>query len=307
MNRYLFSLSSILLAALVFCSLSVFAQTTPPQLDTWDVQIWPEYDEPSVLVIASGSLSAETTPPQQLRIPLPADATVHAVAYPGPEGNLLTLPWNTEASATGQTLVFDLDQLRFVVEYYTDSITPPPNRSFDLDLVTPYAVQRASLALRQPSRSIDLQVTPAMAEGGPDGLGNPTYALELGALTAGQVVPVQVSYTKTDAEPSVAGLAVDETPAASGAGAQDWLPVTLGAVVGLLAGAAALYLWKQRNATGVSRQARRRAARKQGAAPSRASTGRAAPGGSSTRFCVQCGQQFEGNDRFCRNCGAARR
>jgi hypothetical protein len=309
MTRYQLFICVTALALVLGGTLPGSAQSLPLRLATWDVQIWPEYDDPSVLVIAAGSLAAETPAPQQLRIPIPAGARVHAVAFPGPEGNLLTLPWSAETDASGQTLVFALDQPRFVVEYYADILAPPPSRSFDLDLVAPYAVQQASLALRQPSRASNLQVTPAMAEGGLDGLGNPTYALELGALEAGQAVPVRVSYTKADAEPSVAGLEVDETPAAAADGsAQSSLPVIIGVAAGLLAGAAALYLWTRRRSAGASRQARRRTARKQGTALLRPPTGSAAPGGAAlNRFCVQCGQKFEGSDRFCRNCGAARR
>jgi hypothetical protein len=177
-------------------------------LATWDVQVWPEYDQPTVLVIATGSVVTGTTFPQSLSFPLPADASIHAVAYPGEAGNLLTLPWTTEAGPAGQAVVFELNQPHFVVEYYADILSVPPNRSFDLDLGIPYAAQQATVTLRQPARASALQVTPAMAAAGVDELGNPTYALDLGPLAAGQSVPFQVSYTKVDGEPSrpAAGL-----------------------------------------------------------------------------------------------------
>lgn len=299
MKRQLVILAFTALVSVVGAVLPATAQTEAPQLATWDVQLWPEYDQPSVLVIVTGAVAEETVLPQTLRVPLPAGARLHAVAYPDATGNLLTLPWTTETGADGQTVVFELNQPRFVIEYYADILSPPPSRSFALDLATPYAAQQASLALRQPSRASRLQVTPAMAAGGTDDLGNPTYMLELGALQAGQRVPVQVSYTKADARPSLAGAAADGPPG--------WLPWAIGAALGLAVGAVAVYFLLRRRKARGSRQARRRDARKQGAPAPRAPASAPASGAAGDKFCVQCGQRFEANDRFCRHCGASRR
>ncbi|MEI2691300.1 MAG: zinc ribbon domain-containing protein [Anaerolineae bacterium] len=288
------------------------AQGSPPVLATWDVQIWPEHDKPTVLVIATGAVVTGTTFPQPMSLPLPPGASIHAVAYPGEAGNLLTLPWTIEAGPAGQSVVFDLNQPRFVVEYYADILSPPPNRSFELDLGIPYAAQQASATLRQPARASALQVTPAMTAAGMDDLGNPTYTLALGSLAAGQSVPFQISYTKADAEPSklpAAPAPVDVPAPAPAAEGQSWLPLALGLAVGALAGMALLYFVLNRRSTAGSRQARRRDARRKGDrsdAP-RSGISKSADSTASQQFCVQCGQKFDLNDRFCRGCGATRR
>lgn len=301
------ALGILLLALATIAPFPGAAQALPPQLAAWDVQVWPEYDDPAVLVIATGTLSEETPLPQTVSIPIPAGSRVHAVAYPDATGNLLTLPWRADPGASGQDVIFDLNQPRFVVEYYADILSPPPNRRFDLNLVAPYLVQQASLTLRQPSRASNFQVTPAMAAGVLDGLGNPTYTLELGPLQAAQSVSVQVSYTKADAEPSVTGLAVVDTPAVASGSEPGWLTLLIGAVVGLLIGVGVVYLVWRRRERGSSRQARRRDARKKGREPMRSPVAGSPPAAVSNKFCVQCGQKFEGNDRFCRKCGAQRR
>ena len=308
MKDYLVSfLTAVMLLALAVTALPAAGQASPPVLSTWDTQVWPEYDQPSVLVITSGTLAEGTAFPQQIRLPIPANATIHAVAYPEASGNLLSLAWTSEPDAEGQTVVFDLDQPRFVVEYYADILSPPSSRSFDLTLVAPYEAQQASLALRQPSRSSDLQTTPAMVAGGMDALGNPTYTLEMGAQTAGQSTPLQVSYTKADAQPSVSSAppatAVVEDTSSEAA----WLPWVAGVAAAVLAGALTFYLVQRRRASAGSRQARRRDARKQGAPPVRQPSNGPATGAAVTKFCVQCGQKFEANDKFCRSCGAPRR
>jgi hypothetical protein len=299
-------LATALALLLSLVNLPVLAQTAPLELATWDTQVWPEYDQPSVLVITSGFFVPETSFPQQVRVPIPAGAVVHAVAYPEDSGNLLSLAWTVENDVAGQTVVFDLNQPSFVVEYYADILSPPSGRSFDLTLVAPYAAQQASLALRQPSRSNDLQTTPAMLPGGMDDLGNPTYTLELGALAAGEGTSLQVSYSKADTQPSVASGQAPPIADASGDTTSVW-PWLAGVAAAVIAGGVTFYLVQRRRSTLASRQSRRRAARKQEAQPVRQTSGGAAPAASATRFCVQCGQKFEGSDKFCRNCGAPRR
>jgi hypothetical protein len=302
-SSFLATALALLLSLVTF---PVLAQTAPLELATWDTQVWPEYDQPSVLIITRGSFGPETSFPQQLRVPIPAGAAVHAVAYPEASGNLLSLAWTVEAGVDGQTVVFDLNQPSFVVEYYADIISPPSSRSFDLTLVAPYAVQQASLALRQPSRASDLQTTPAMLPGGMDDLGNPSYTLDLGALAAGEATSLQVSYTKADTQPSVASGSAPSSADASSAAPSVW-PWLAGVAAAVIAGGVTFYLVQRRRATSATRQSRRRAARKEGAQPVRSTSGGAAPAASATRFCVQCGQKFEGSDKFCRNCGAPRR
>ncbi len=309
MKRPLIVLAFIAFVCVVGVAVPVTAQSVPPRLATWDVQVWPEYDQPSVLVIASGTLSPETPLPQQITVPIPAGATIHAVAYPAPAGNLLNLPWTPQTGPEGASVTFSVDQPQFVVEYYADVLSPPPSRSFAMDVVTPLAAQQASLTLRQPSRASAMQIEPALAAAGIDDLGNPTFVADLGPLAAGQAIPLRVSYTKADAEPSTTFQplpAATVAPVETGSD-QSWLRIVVGVVLGVLVGAGVLYfLWRRQSAR-PTRQARRRDARKKGTPPERPQTARPADQAAASQFCVQCGQKFAGNDKFCRNCGAPRR
>lgn len=282
------------------------AAQAPVQLATWDVQVWPEYDTPQVLVISSGRFAAETSLPQQVRVPLPAAATVHAVAYPDDTGNLLSLEWTVETGPEGEVVVFDLPAPAFVVETYADILTPPPDRRFDLEVTAPYAAQQATLVLRQPARASDLQTAPSMTAGAADSLGNPTYSLALGPVDAGQRIPLQVAYTKADAAPSL-DVAPEGAATDVGASETEWLPLVLGIVAGALLAAGGIYLLMRRSAAQPSRQARRREARRRGSLPQRQPSDGQAKAGALGQFCVRCGQKFEHNDRFCRSCGAPRR
>ncbi len=318
MKNYSFaSLAAALALLLTLGALPVLAQTSPPELATWDTQVWPEYDQPAVLVITSGAFVNGTSFPQQVRVPIPAGAVVHAVAYPEASGNLLSLAWTAEPGVDGQTVVFDLNQPSFVVEYYADIITPPPSRSFEMNLVAPYAVQQASLALRQPARSSDLQTTPAMAAGGVDDLGNLTYTLDLGAMAAGASTPLQVSYTKADAQPSVANAATAAV-APERSSVSPWWPWVAGVAAAVLAGGVTFYLVQRRRSTSASRQSRRAssAARSSKAATSSVATA-ALPGVSAVCYpggsyddqqsrCAHQRRRLARHERGCASCGARR-
>lgn len=290
------------------------AQETGIELTTWNVEVWPEYDKPAVLVIANGTIAEGTALPVTLRVPVPSGVTINAVADVDASGNLLTAEWRTEDTPSGQDVIFDLDAPGFVVEYYVDGISAPPNRSFDLSLVVPYAAQQGTLTLRQPERASDMQINPALAQTGTDSLGNPLYSQQLGLLTAGQEIPLSVSYTKPDAEPSVsatqpaASSQQPLTPASTASSTANWLPWVVAGLVLVLVGALVVYLvmqWQQRKAAR-SRQARRREDRERGVSPAPKTPPSVVDSRYQNAFCPQCGHKFEQSDKFCRGCGKPR-
>ena len=281
------------------------------QLASWDVEVWPEYDKPSVLVIYNATLDAGTAFPQTMRIPLPSGVTVTAVADADATGGLFTVPWSSETTEQGETVVFDIEKPHFVVEFYADVLSPPPSRSFDLVLSAPYATAQGSLSLRQPARASDMQITPSLAQTGTDSLGNPLYSQQLGALVAGQEIPLSVAYTKADADPSVSAT---EEPVPAQAipeprtGTPDWLPLLVGGLVIVLVGALAIYLllqWQQRH-DAKSRQARRREDRERGVPPGRKSPPLGEESAWQNAYCPKCGRKYDAADKFCRSCGLQR-
>ena len=301
------------LVLILFVGLSrrSLGQETGIQLASWDVEVWPEYDKPSVLVIYNGTLETGTAFPQTMRIPLPAGVTVTAVAEGDATGGLFTVPWSSETTEQGQAVVFDIEKPNFVVEFYADVLSPPPSRSFDLTLLAPYAAAQGSLSVRQPARASDMQITPALAQTGTDSLGNPLYGQQLGPFVAGQEIPLSVAYTKADADPSI--TATEEPVPAQATpdpdtGTTDWLPLLVGGLVAVLVGALAIYLllqWQQRH-DAKSRQARRREDRERGTPTGRKSPPVGEEPAWQNAYCPKCGRKYDAADKFCRSCGAQR-
>jgi hypothetical protein len=275
-----------------------------PELATWTVAVWPEYDQPAVLVISEGVLSDESTLPLSLRVSVPANAQINAVAYKDEEGRLFSLPWEVMDAVNGQEVVFELDQLSFVVEYYADVISPPPDRSFELLLTVPYDTQSTILLLRQPARASDMVSDPALDPVAPDGLGNPQYSRDIGPRAGGTLIPLSVSYVKADAETTLSEEIATSAAAEGPSSAQDgpnWVSWGVGILLGALLAGVGILAWDRfhRGRGGSSRQARRRKAREAGRG--------ANASGDGNRFCPQCGKQYDVGDRFCRACGTPRR
>lgn len=297
---------SALLALLALPGLG-FAQDPLTSLKELTIAVWPEYDQPSVLVIYEGTLQPDIQLPRPLQVTIPEGSIVNAVAYRDHTGNLLSLPWESEARDNQQVISFELGQPGFVVEYYADIIAPPPDRGFSLNLDIPYAVDEARLLLRQPARATDFEATPELPAAAPDELGNPQYAKDLGALAAGEAIDLSVSYTKTDEEPSLSSVLLPGTPGPSPSPDGEETPVWLFVVGGLVAGAAiaggifgAMTWYRRRqSASRRTRQGRRRQERRGGR--------QASKNGTTDEFCPQCGRKYAAGDQFCRSCGTPRR
>ena len=275
-----------------------------PELDTWTVAVWPEHDQPAVLVIVEGVVSNESALPLPMRVPVPVNAQINAVAYKGEDGRLFSLPWEVVDAANGQEVVFEVEQPTFVVEYYADIISPPPDRSFALSLTVPYDTQSTLLLLRQPAGASAMAIDPDLDPIAPDELGNPQYSRDLGPQAGGTVIPLFVSYVKDDEETTIskepASPAGSEVPPSARA-FPNWVSWVIGILLGILLAGVGVLVWPRvfRDRGGSSRQARRRRARESGRA--------ADDGGGGNRFCPQCGKQYDVGDRFCRACGTPRR
>jgi hypothetical protein len=61
--------------------MAVMAQDSAPLIETASLRLWPEYDDPGLLVISAGSFENSTELPMQAAFPLPK-----ARAYPGDGG-----------------------------------------------------------------------------------------------------------------------------------------------------------------------------------------------------------------------------
>ncbi len=328
------TLSCVLTAALLAATvLPASAQTAAPAqgsptIKAVELRLWPEYDDPGVLVIVSGQLADGVSFPFQASFPLPAGARNIQATYQDASGSLINRPFEVKDG----NLTYELPSAGFHYEYYVDRAPSGDERNIAYQFVAPYAVDALTVAVQQPARATGFALTPAAesSETGQDGL---TYhVLNRRNLAAGEKVDIGIRYAKTDTGLSAPQLAVAATgsagqattgpaPAAAGGstGVMSWLPWLL-IGLGLALGAAALVYWlvvaRPRAAPASASAAKsgapvkpQPAARGQAvrpAAPARAAP-RPEPAAEPVSFCTNCGHGLKAEDRFCSQCGAPRR
>src|SRR3990170_3307247 len=90
-----------------------------PTLTEIVVTVLPEYDQPRVLVVLKGELPADTPLPAQVRLRLPADATVtYACSLKQPNDERICEQPTSEPDGDFQSVTYDLTSPALYVEYY---------------------------------------------------------------------------------------------------------------------------------------------------------------------------------------------
>ncbi len=267
---------------------------SPIKLSMLQVQLWPEYDQPSMLVIYDFKLPANAQLPVSVAMSFPKDAHLVAVASLAQDGSLVNTdyvgPTNNEAM---QSITIQIQtQTTYHLEYYEPLPRTGDQRQFKYVWPGDYAVDDLSISLRLPPDTTSIVTNPDMKSAkGADGSSN--LIKDFGALAAGQQFPLQVTYTKTTNTLSVPAESVQPSkPLGSNTPGRvllsNYLPYILGALGILAVGAASIYLLQPHN-----RQLQRRQTH-----PSHT-----AARGKAEVYCHQCGARAEPGDKFCRVCG----
>ncbi len=319
--------ATVAIALLVFLSVSfASAQGTSLTIAQGSLRLWPEFDDPGLLVIFAGDF-AQTGPfPQTVSFPIAAGARNIQATYRDASGTLLM----REYTLTDGKLTYEMPVPSFHYEYYVDRPDTGNQREINFSFDPGYAANVLEIVVQQPARSTDFSLTPAAqsTSRGTDGL---TYhTLALNNVPAGAPINIQIRYTKSDSNPSNPQLAVtgdtarEATGAVSGASAQGWLPYVL-IGIGVTALVAVLVYWflTQRRTQpsrvvnssplngkrGANTPAKSAPAARAARTASRPTVRAASPtpAGQNAVYCTQCSHVLQPADRFCSQCGTPRR
>jgi hypothetical protein len=274
------------------------AQEPTSALDSLYVAFWPDYDDPSVLVLMTGTLPVDASFPAEVTIPIPPQADINAVARVSEEGMA-----DTEYRVEGDRLTLLTPDQRFRVEYYAPYEEDGDSRTFDFAWNADLDVQEFIAEVQQPLNAANLSTQPAAAivdENPSDGL--IYHALSSRVLPAG--TPFEMSLRYDMANPGLtAGGPAQTAPstapsteaAADASSGIDWLLVMAGVVIiGLVI--AVTWLIATRNG-GKGKTGRSRKSNKPiKPIPKERST--------QAKFCHNCGTQSGKGDMFCRSCGS---
>ena len=284
------------------------AQGTATELQSLAVELWPDYDRPSMLVLMTGTLPAGTTLPVPVTIPLPADAEINAVASVEEGGVLMS---NPDYTIENGLLTLTSPTNRFHVEYYSPYEVDGNEHSYSFEWVSDLTIDQLTTVVQQPLAAVDFSVTPAATNSVANRGDDLTYhSLPPRTVAAGEPFTVEVRYTvdapvlsapaQSPASPIPATATNPSAPATDGF---DPLWLLIGAGVLALVGGA-FFLGRYQSRAG-SRARKPQPARpaKTAARPPAAPTQPKQTG--ATRFCHNCGHRAQPTDAFCRKCGRA--
>jgi hypothetical protein len=285
-----------LLLILLLSFSPLVAQEPASTLESLYLAFWPDYDDPSVLVLMTGTLSADTVLPAEVTIPIPPQAEVNAVARIGVDGSMA----DTEFAVDGDRLTLVTPDPRFRVEYYVPYAEEGDQRNFDFVWNADLDVQELVAEIQQPLNAAELTTEPAALTVGTSPNDGLTYhALPAQTLSAGTPFSLSFSYVMTDPGLTASAAAPPPAPAApaeDGGGTAlanvNWLLLGAGLVILVLA---VVVTWLLANRSGNNRRSGK-SRRPRKPAPKERVVNQA-------RFCHNCGAGAATGDQFCRSCG----
>jgi hypothetical protein len=253
-------------------------------LEEMKIDLWPEYDRASTLVMYRFRLKAGADLSVPVAVPVPANVgEPHAVAWRDDKGSLLVAKFTQRAEGERTMVLARLGSREGQLEFYSDIEFNGRERSFRFDWPGGVDVGALSFQIQKPAGASEFRVSPAPRRQweGEDGL---TYALvDLGPQAASTRPAVDVRYAK-DTTSLSAPLAsppppsVPQTKTESTGAPPAWFVAAGGLAAGVLGFALLQAL----------RSARSRAPKGDGQKPI---------------FCHECGTKGRRTDTFCMNCG----
>jgi hypothetical protein len=283
---------------LVLALASPAAAQDEVHIATLNIKLWPEYDQPTMLVIYDFALTDDTPLPANVTFRIPIGVNVVAVAAME-NGSLLNTTFE------GPTVAGDWEEIVIPVtkntpyhfEYYASIIRTSDQRRFSFQWNGDYAVDNLNISVQQPPTATSLTGTPALkAFQDTDGL---TYHnLTVNDLPKSRVFELVVEYDKNNdvltvpdavIQPSVP-LDENTTGRVSLANYVPYLVGGLGIVL-VASGLGYYFLFGRRDPSIEAARRRRR------------QTPTSEEASSQVIYCSQCGERAHPGDRFCRVCG----
>jgi hypothetical protein len=271
------------------------AQDATAPIDHIEVALWPEFDQPAMLVIYRFELAPDTPLPARVALPVPdAAGAPHAIAWLGADNMLYDAVFTTESAGDWMIVVVEMPESRIgQLEYYSDMDFAGTIRSFLFDWPQGFELGGMSYKVQQPVAASKLRVVPAPDGEGPGEFGLTYLAAEMGPQSVDSAPAISVTYEKSNPALSVEALQPlgQVTSPVTQSGNSNILPWLFAALGVIVLGGGVYYLAFRRRPV-PQRVPRRR----------RKSTTDVELE-ASTVYCHNCGAAAGISDVYCRQCG----
>lgn len=291
----------VILAISLFVLTPAVSAQDVPSLDTLEIDLWPEYDDPSMLVIYKAILSPEVSLPTEITFRIPVEAGAPTAVAVGPDASSVAdVVYDTQVMGDWIDISFIATTPVIQFEYYDPALVKDgAQRSYDFSWPGDYAVDSLILQLQHPIGATSVAVTPTMGRVVQNNDGFMYNIIEVGTLEQGSLFDLGVSYQKESDDLSIQSLQIQPsatiTPRTSSLLNLDqwwvWLLIGLGVV---LIGGGSYWYWR------LGREETSPGKRRHHKAPQQEVAG-ATPEG--VVYCHQCGKRAGSGDQYCRSCG----
>ncbi len=273
----------------------VFAQTNVT-LANMSVQLWPEYDQPSMLVITDFEVAANTSLPANVTFRIPQDANLIAVAAYAADGSLINAVFNgPKVDGDWQSFTITLDSKKARFEYYQPITFNGEQRLFSYLWDGVYAVDVFKIRVLEPLDTTSLTTTPKLASISQEDnlkyfVGDPVK------LAVGEQFTLNLDYKKSSdkliasSQQAVQPAAPVDENTPGRVSLNNYLPYLLGFLGVVIIGGRFAYYWRAGRST--SKKTRKRT-----------HSTVESEGNDEESYCPQCGTRSKPGDRFCRVCG----
>jgi hypothetical protein len=263
-------------------------------LSLLSVDIWPEYDQPAVLIIYRLTLASDTKLPASLVLHLPANAQINAVAVIDPTQGLINTPYDKTVQGQSSVLNITTNSVLVQVEYYEPLVKDGINRHIQFEWVGDYADDKLDANFLKPfgAENVSFSIAPTDTGPGQDGLIN--YHIQKNNLAAGQSFSLTIDYQRQTDDLSISSLPVvaastpgPNTPGRISMAGINWVLAVIVLIL-IVAGVVGFVIW-QRISQGSSSSKKDKPQRKESEL--------------EPIYCHQCGKRAQPGDIFCRTCG----
>ncbi len=299
----------LLLFLLLLLPAGVVKADNPLTLDTVEIDLWPEYDQPTMLVIYHLFIAPGTSLPVSMSLHIPARVGNPAnVATREADGILYNVPYKPTVSGDWTTVTFTATALEVQFEYYDPALVKDgANRSFSYQWQGEYTVNSLAIQVQQPVGATNMEIVPSLGIGTPSTGGVTIYKSTVGMVKAGTQFSLSLKYQKNKDTLTASDLSVQpSTPINSQTPGRApslnlVLAWTLGGLGALLLISGGIWYWRSGRTASYGQSRKHHPVRlqkltsRESAVPEKVA--------ANGVYCHQCGNRAQEGDVFCRLCG----
>ena len=306
-NNMMKRLLPLLLLFTLLLAIPAYAQDDSTDITHIEVALWPDFDDASLLVLATGTMPEDAELPATITFPLPEGYNRLVVARVTDDNNMID---DLETIETPTSVTFDISESRFRIEYYVPYTANGDQRELDFSWLSPdLNVGILQIIVQRPAAASEMTITPAsVGEVADSNTGLTEYLLPETNVPADTAYDVTAAYTVNSRLLSVdilndstlptadnsAPTNTEETAVSEPAATNNNTLILIFGIIGVLLVAVAVgwYIFSSRPASKPPQRSKSTHSKKKRAA-------------ASSGFCHECGSPLTPKAKFCASCGTA--